>query len=65
MQYTKNIHPIQVCASGLNIYFHLHSESVYSIHEHQVFIPHAQRKQGNVIGVGVHMYITEKPFTSK
>ena len=27
--------------------------------------PHAQRERGKVIGVGIHIYITEKPFTNK
>ena len=32
--------------------------------KYQEYTPQAQHKQGKVIGVGVHIYITEKPFTS-
>ena len=34
-------------------------------HVKSFITPHAQRERGKVIGRGVHIYITEKPFTSK
>ena len=55
---------ISVCVPSKTLHF-IYMLVVVDVVFFLFFLPARASEQGKVIGVGVHIYITEKPFTSK